>query len=140
MGNNFTIKAENALNNAVSIAEDLGHTYVGSEHILLSLAKDETSCASMILRKRKLTYERLDAAVREYSGIGAKSNLSSRDTTPKCRKILENSYKCSKKYSSQKIGTEHILLALLEEKETVCDCSYHGMLWSDGVSFFCNEE
>ncbi len=119
MSNNFTQKAENALTRAVEMAENLGHTYVGSEHVLLALAEDETSCASVIMRKKKITYEKIFTAVKEYSGIGAKSHLSSKDTTPKCRKILESSYKWSKKYSSQRIGTEHILLALLEERESV---------------------
>ena len=119
MSNNFTQKAENALNNAVKIAEELGHTYVGSEHILLALAEDETSCASVIMRKRKITFDKLFTAVKDYSGVGDRSILTSKDTTPKCRKILEGSYKCSKKYSSLKIGTEHILHALLDERESV---------------------
>lgn len=119
MSNNFTSKAESALNRAVEIAQSLGHTYVGSEHILLSLSKDETSCSAVILRRQRVTYERLETAVRELCGVGIKSKLSSKDTTPKCRKILENSYKFSKKYSAEKIATEHILLALLDERETV---------------------
>ncbi len=119
MSNNFTSKAETALNRAVTLAENFGHTYVGSEHILLSLAEDETSCSAIILRKQKITYEKVEQAIKEYSGVGVKSKLTSKDTTPKCRKILENSYKCSKKFSAGKIGTEHILYALIEEKEAV---------------------
>ena len=53
MSNNFTIKAENALNKAVSVAEELGHTYIGSEHILLALMQDDTSCAYILLKKNK---------------------------------------------------------------------------------------
>lgn len=119
MGNNFTSKAENALNKSVSVAEELGHTYIGSEHILLALLQDETSCAYFILKKYKVTEHKVFGAIKEYSGIGASSKLTSKDTTPKCRKILENSYKCAKKYSSSKIGTEHILLAIIEERECV---------------------
>ena len=59
------------------------------------------------------------SAVKEYLGSGFASCLTSKDTTPKYRKILENSYKITKKYSSEKIGTEHLLLAILEEKECV---------------------
>ena len=119
MSNNFTIKAENALNRAVTIAESYGHTYIGTEHVLLALAEDETSCASILLKKSKLTYEKICEAVKEYSGVGTLTRLSSKDTTPKCRRLLEQSYKISKKYNSEKIGTEHILLALLEERECV---------------------
>ena len=119
MSNNFTAKAEYALNRAVTLAEDFGHTYIGTEHVLLALAEDETCCASILMKKHKLTKEKIYAAISEYSGVGNKSRLSSKDTTPKCRKLLEISYKTSKKYGSEKIGTEHLLLAIFEEKECV---------------------
>ena len=119
MSNNFTVKAEAALNRAVDLAEEHGHTYIGTEHVLLALAEDKTSCASILLKKHKITVERISQAVKEYSGVGAKSRLSSKDTTPKCRRLLENSYKITKKYASERIGTEHLLLAILEEKECV---------------------
>lgn len=119
MSNNFTAKAENALNRTVKIAEELGHTYIGTEHVLIALAEDESSCSYVLLRKNKITEASIRTAVKEISGFGAESKLCSKDTTPKCRKILEASYKTAKKFSSEKIGTEHILLALLEERESV---------------------
>ena len=119
MSNRFTKKAEDALNRSVTVAEELGHSYIGSEHILLSLSEDETSCAAVILRKAKITKEKIYEALKDYSGVGAKTTLSSKDTTPRCRKILESSYRITKKYSTERIGTEHILLALLEERESV---------------------
>lgn len=119
MSNNFTAKAEAALNRAVELAEEHGHTYIGTEHVLLALAEDKTSCASILLKKHKITAERISQAVKEYSGVGAQSRLTSKDTTPKCRRILESSYKITKKYASEKIGTEHLLLAILDEKECV---------------------
>lgn len=119
MSNNFTLKAENALNRAVGIAEKYGHTYIGTEHVLLALAEDETSCASILMKKYKIDVEKLSNAVEEYSGVSSPSHLSSKDTTPKCRRLLESSYKITKKYGSEKIGTEHLLLAILEEKECV---------------------
>lgn len=119
MSNNFTAKAENALNRSVRVAEEMGHTYIGSEHVLIALSEDESCCASVLLRKMKITSEKIKSAVKELSGVGAVSNLTSKDTTPRCRRILESSYKIAKKYSSDKIGTEHILLALLEERESV---------------------
>lgn len=119
MSNKFTEKAEKSLNRIVTLAEELGHTYIGSEHLLLSLLEEETSCASVLLYKNKVTKEKTLEIVKDYSGLGEKSRLSSKDTTPRCRKIIENSYKISKKYSAEKIGTSHILLALLEERECV---------------------
>ena len=51
MSDRFTEKAENALNRSVKSAELLGHTYIGTEHILLALAEDELCCAALILKK-----------------------------------------------------------------------------------------
>lgn len=119
MSNNFTTKAENALNRSVKLAEEYGHTYIGTEHVLLALAEDERSCASILLKKNKVTAEKLKIAVKDYSGVGTESKLTSKDTTPKCRKLLEIAYKIAKKHSSDRIGTEHLLLAILDEKDCV---------------------
>ena len=119
MSNKFTAKAENALNKAVELAEGLGHTYIGTEHILLALFDDETCCAAVIMRKNKLSKPRLEEVIKDYSGISEPTKLTSKDTTPRCRKILEASYKNCKKYSSERIGTEHLLLAILEERDSV---------------------
>ena len=119
MSNRFTEKAERALNNAIKIAEDLGHTYIGSEHILLSLSKDEESTAGVILSKYKITSNSIEEMIKKYSGKGEKSTLTPKDMTPCCKKIVENSYKISIRYCASKIGTEHILLAIMEEKNTV---------------------
>lgn len=119
MSNRFTDKAEKALNNAQKSAESYGHTYIGSEHLLLALSLDSLSCSFAILSKCGITKEKIEAGIKEYSGVGAKNTLTSKDMTPRCRKIIENSYKNMLKYSSQKIGTEHILLSILEQKDSV---------------------
>ncbi len=119
MSNRFTERAEKALNNAAVIAENLGHIYIGSEHILLSLCKERGCVAFSVLEKQSITYEKLVGLIKEYSGTGAKSSLTPKDMTPRCRKIVENSYRMSVRYSAMKIGTEHILLSILEEKECI---------------------
>ncbi len=121
MSNRFTEKAEKALNTAVKTAEEYGHTYIGSEHLLISLCKDSLSCSYAILTKCGVERSKLDEGIKEYSGVGAKTRLSSKDMTPGCRRIVENSYKNAIKYSSQKIGTEHLLLAVLEQKDSVAN-------------------
>lgn len=129
MSNRFTEKAEKALNGAVKCAESFGHTYIGSEHILLSLSETTESVASVILAKHKASAEKIKKAIREYSGSGLKSTLSAKDMTPCSKKIVENSYRISVRYSASKIGTEHILLAVLDEKDAVCSkiLSYIGV-------------
>ena len=113
MSHNFTEKAENALARAVKLAEGLGHTYIGSEHLLLAIAEDKGSLASVILCGQGIKSEDIDKSLRERSGVGHKSTLSARDTTPRCRKILEASYKNSRKLAEEKIGTEHMLFFFL---------------------------
>ena len=119
MSNKFTERAERALNNAVKLAENLGHTYIGSEHILLSLAEDGGAGAAAILLKHDVDNEKIKRAVKEYTGFGVKTNLNPKDMTPRCRRIVEGSYKVSVRYGATRIGTEHILLAICEEKDSV---------------------
>ena len=61
MTNRFTVKAQNVLNNSLRLARELGHTYIGSEHLLLSLASEASSVAARLLEKRGATPD----AVRE---------------------------------------------------------------------------
>lgn len=119
MSDRFTEKAENALNMSVKVAENLGHTYIGSEHLLLALSEDEYSCASLILKKNGIGKEKIYTIVKAHSGAGAKTSLSSKDLTPRARKILEGSYNNANQHGDGTIGTEHILLALMEEKDCV---------------------
>ncbi len=119
MNSKFTEKAEKALNAAVSVAEEFGHTYIGTEHVLLSLAREELSCAAVILRKNGIVPSLLEKTMRTYSPTGKPTALSSKHMTPRCRKVVEASYKNSVKYGAARIGTEHILLSILEEKDCV---------------------
>ena len=119
MSNRFTEKAEKALNNTARLAESLGHTYIGSEHILLALCKEKDSAAAVILMKNGITYDKILETIKEYSGVGSKSSLTPKDMTPRSIKIVENSYRISVRYGALKIGTEHILLSILEEKECI---------------------
>ena len=119
MSDRFTQKAENALNRSVTAAEEYGHTYIGTEHLLLALAEDELSCAALILKKSGIDKEKISSYIRDYSGTGVKSILSSKDLTPRARKILEGSYNNAMQYGDGTIGTEHILLSLIEERDSV---------------------
>ena len=119
MSNKFTERAEKALNSTIPLAQNLGHTYIGSEHILLALAKEQMSLANIFLQKQGIDAKKVESAIKIYAGSGQKSRLTPMDMTPRCRKILELSHKNSQKYNNTKIGTEHILLAILEERECV---------------------
>ena len=119
MKSRFTEKSENVLKRAVALAEDFGHTYVGTEHLLLSIAGEEGTYSGVILAKHKITSDILKKSIIEYSGLGTKSALSSRDMTPRCKKVIEEAGAVAEKHGSLKIGTEHLLYALLDERDSV---------------------
>ena len=87
----FNEKANVALNNAINAAEDLGHTYIGSEHLLLGILKDTSSTASVILHSRGITFRKTEDAVKASVGIGMPTELSPDDFTPRSKNIIETS-------------------------------------------------
>ena len=115
----FTQKAQNVLNNALSFARELGHTYVGSEHILLGLVGENDSVAANILNARGVSLERIKEAVIAVAGEGTPGNVSAADITPRTKHIIEASSYEAIQLRQSYIGTEHILLALLNERDCV---------------------
>ena len=119
MNNKFTNKAEEALKKALKYAEELGHSYIGTEHLLLALCDDDNSVSGYILKKCGLYKENLSSQIEAFSGKGTKSGLNASNMTPRAKLIIEKSYDIAQKYSKGVVGTEHILLSLLEEKSSV---------------------
>ena len=115
----FTQSAQNALNKALYIARELGHTYIGSEHILLGLLSVENSVAAKLLALRGITEERTRELVIQSVGRGEPSNVSPEDRTPRTKRIIEIASYQALKFGHNYIGTEHILLALLTESDCV---------------------
>ena len=130
MANKFTPKAQYALNAALSIATELGHSYIGSEHLLLGLLSTPDSAAARILTARGAVADGIKNTVIEITGIGSPSPLSPSDMTPRAKKIIENSAYESSKSNHAYIGTEHLLLSLLSDR----DCVAVRMLETLGLS------
>ena len=68
MSNKFTKSAENALNNALSLAEKFGHTYIGSEHLLLALAENKDSRVAQLLASYGIDNEKIKNAIIDECG------------------------------------------------------------------------
>lgn len=117
MQNRLTKKAQNALTHALSAAQDLGHTYVGTEHLLIGLAEEEDSAAARILDGKGITPLRLRNAVSEISGAGSRTSLSSADMTPRTKSVIETAGKIADEYAGGFVGTEHLLSAICREKD-----------------------
>ena len=119
MSNKFTQKAESALNSALSFASDLGHSYIGSEHLLLGLLATPESAAAKMLSARGAKLEEVRATVIEITGRGTPDPLSPSDMTPRLKKIIEGAALRSLGSSHSYIGTEHLLLSLCSDRDSV---------------------
>ncbi len=119
MTNKFTQKAQNALQAALRFAREMGHTYVGSEHLLLGLLAEKEGIASRILVTKGVRIDALQRQIAEASGLGSESYVKATDMTPRVQHILEVAASLSQKSRSRFVGTEHILLALLSERDCV---------------------
>ncbi len=111
----FTQKANEALNNAITAAEDLGHTYVGSEHLLLGLLSENGGMAYTALSARKVTYAEVESIIKSSVGIGSPTVLSPNDFTPRAKNIIDTAILQGRGMGHAYIGTEHILMGIIRE-------------------------
>ena len=115
--NGFTGKSNEALNHAINSAELMGHTYVGSEHILLGLCKVGSGIAFSVLSKNNVSADKLQEIMTLRIGAGTPTRLSPEYFTPRAKKILEIAMAGSKNLGKKDVGTEHILIAVLSEND-----------------------
>lgn len=116
--NGFTQKANDAINLAIAQASALGHTYIGSEHLLLGLVCAEGSAASVALTSRGVNAQDITELLVRTVGRAPQSVLNSDDITPCCKRIFETAVGAARDYHSQTVGTEHLLIALLREPQS----------------------
>ena len=114
---NFTQKANDALNLAIAAAETMGHTYIGSEHLLLGLLREGTGVAAVVLNKFNVYAEDIAELMQEKIGMGAKTRLGPDYFTPRAKRVMELAVKSCQSAASQLVGTEHILMGILSESD-----------------------
>lgn len=129
MANKFTQKAENTLSAALTLASELGHSYIGTEHLLVTLASEKDSISSRILSSKGADGARLKQSVIDYVGLGNAARLCSEDMTPRLRRIIEQSGVEALRAGTRYIGTEHLLSALLSHR----DCVGARLLEAEGI-------
>ena len=113
----FTQKANNAINSAISQASSLGHTYVGSEHLVLGMLDEGSGVAYTVLAQKNINLESLRGQVIQNVGRGAKTHLTPEDFTPRCKKLLEMSIVKARLMGQPYVGTEHILMVMAKESD-----------------------
>ncbi len=115
--NGFTDKANLALNQAINAAELFGHTYVGSEHLLLGLLRSG-GIAGTVLNDCGITEEKIEEMIVANIGRGTPTRLSVDYFTPRTRVILDVARSGAENLGKRLIGTEHLLLAILGEEDS----------------------
>ena len=113
--NGFTNKGNAALNGAITAAENLGHTYIGSEHLLLGILSVEGGAAYLVLKENGVTKEGIEQLLTETVGRGVPTHLSPENFTPRAKRIIENAIAGTRQLGNQFVGTEHILIGILGE-------------------------
>lgn len=126
----FTEKANRALNKAVQAAESMGHTYIGSEHLLLGLLSDSSTVAGAVLAARHIQYDNIENYIKQAVGVGVPTELVPDDFTPRSKRIIETAVQLARGMGQALVGTEHVLLAIVREP----DCMAAQMLAQSGVS------
>ena len=111
----FTQKANDVLNAAIEYAENMGHTYIGSEHLLLGLLEQNGGVAHTVLTNKKLTVGKVEDAVRNSIGFGVPTVLTPGDFTPRCKNIIENAMLQARDMGHSYVGTEHLLISVIKE-------------------------
>ncbi len=116
--NGFTEKANKAINLAIEKAETMGHTYIGSEHLLLGILSEGSGAAAALLSAKGVSEDRISELLAQKVGEGIPTSLTPDDFTPRSKRILEMSIAAARSLSSGYVGTEHILLAIIEEGQS----------------------
>lgn len=112
----FSDGAKRIVTAALLAAKEMGHTYVGSEHLLMGILREADCTPARLLCERGLTYDAVKKRILGLVGMGCKTILSADDMTPICRRIILRASIISTAAQSPCVGVEHILMAILGEE------------------------
>ena len=114
----FTGRAEKVLEIAKDFSEEHNYPFIGTEHILYGLISEGEGLASKILASQGLTEEYVEQEILKIDGV-MDTKADEVDFTPRAKRIIENSRRESKRMGQNYVGTEHILLSLMREIDSV---------------------
>jgi ATP-dependent Clp protease ATP-binding subunit ClpC len=115
----FTKRARRVLTNAQEEARRLNHRYIGTEHILLGLVSEEGGVAMRVLQELDIEPEQVRSAIERTVGKGTRPTFAQPTLTPRTKRVIEISVDEARKMGHHYIGTEHLLLGLVQEGEGV---------------------
>ena len=129
MSTQYTNQAKTAVKYAEKTARRYKHSYIGTEHLLAGLLHEEEGTAGMVLRDMGISEERLMEMIRKLIAP-EESNVLTADRagyTPRATRMLEGAVEEADDLRSEKIGTEHLLLAMLREVDCMGTRLLHTM-------------
>ena len=118
----FTNSAEIALEIANEIAAKLGHNYIGTEHLLYGLVEEANGVASKVLVNQGVTSAEVLKEIENLIGINEEVSITDIDAigfTPRTKRVIENAFMEARRLNSQYIGTEHLLVGIMREGDSV---------------------
>ena len=115
----FTSRAKKAIELAQDIAVSLGHNYIGTEHILYGLVKEGAGVASKVLQNQGITAEDVESKIVEMIGKEVITGTDTLGFTPRTKRVIENSFIEARKLGYDYIGTEHLLMGILREGDSI---------------------
>lgn len=115
----YTAKAKKAIDIATRVSKSLHHSYIGTEHILLGLLKEGTGVASQVLADNGVEYDKVLELIEELIAPGNAVAVLEDGLSPRAAHVLEVSKAEAARFHSEKIGTEHLLIAMIKETECV---------------------
>ena len=116
----YTEKAKSVLHRAAKAARKSGQGYIGTEHILLGLYREENSVASRVLAENGMDEGRLLQLIQDYIVPEVSVVIREREGySPKAKILLEEAGRMAERFGSDLIGTEHLLLAMIKESDNV---------------------
>lgn len=117
----FSGEASAALDGALSVAECMGHTFVGSEHLLCSLAREGSGAAAAVLARQRITQRDLLLRLKARRGMAKPVKLKDSDFSPRLKKLLSNARAIAQSRGDTVTSTEHMLMSLLSDRDcTAC--------------------
>ncbi|MDD7113929.1 MAG: ATP-dependent Clp protease ATP-binding subunit [Lachnospiraceae bacterium] len=120
MNKEFNIYASQALKRAEEDARDCHQKYIGTEHIILGLLSQDNSMAGKVLHENGIDYKTFfDTVLGQSAALGDNEKTAFTGYSPKAKVVIENSEQEADRFGSEKIGTEHLLLALLKETDCI---------------------
>ena len=119
----FTNRAEKAIQIANELASEMGHSYIGTEHLLYGLTKEGNGVASKVLELQNITPDKIIEEIEELIGIVDIDEeyeiIETSGFTPRTKRVIENAFREAKKIGSEYIGTEQLLVGIMQEADSV---------------------